>query len=455
MSEKSHVLIIDDEVDICALLKRFLERKDYTVDTCHKGEDGLRKIAKGSFDLVITDFRLPGLSGLELLKEIKALKPSMPVIVITGYSDIRMAVEVIKYGAFDYVTKPLYPAELLATIQEALSHNTDMAATASKTSSKKKPADSPAYLKGESLGSANLYKNMKLVAPTPMSVLINGETGTGKEFVAKEIHKLSSRSEKPFVAIDCGALPKEIAGSEFFGHEKGAFTGAINSRDGKFKLADGGTLFLDEIGNLSYEIQVKLLRVLQERKFTKVGGTKDITVDVRILAATNENLKQAVSDGKFREDLYYRINEFSLTLNPLRSRQADLPLFVKHFIAQANDLLDKNVIGVSEEAMAKLTDYSWPGNLRELKNVIKRSVLLSENENIDISSLPEEIQYGIVHGHENGADSLKSAANHAERDRIIDVLSQTGNNKSKAAKILNIDRKTLYNKLKQFDIQHS
>ncbi len=458
METKRSILVIDDEIDICTLLKGFLERKGYEVETAHNGSEGLRALSKKAFDLVLTDFRLPDKNGLDLLKEIKAAHPTVSVVVITGYSDIRMAVEVIKFGAYDYVTKPLYPEEILNTIQDALNAVqtpvTVQSKAVAKTKSNSKKVESP-YYKGESLEAQNIYKNMEIVAPTPMSVLIQGETGTGKEFVAKEIHQLSKRANKPFIAIDCGALPKDIAGSEFFGHEKGAFTGAVSARDGKFKLADGGTLFLDEIGNLSYEIQLKLLRVLQERKFTKLGGSKDIEVDVRILAATNENLKAAVHEGKFREDLYYRINEFSLSLSPLRNRKTDLVFFVDRFIQQANEQLNRNVERISDEVLEKFKAYSWPGNLRELKNVIKRGVLLTQGAEMQIDVLPEEIRYGLRSDADLGDDSLKSVAHHAERDRILSVLEQTGNNKSKAAKILNIDRKTLYNKLKQFDIQNS
>jgi two-component system response regulator HydG len=458
MASSSHILIIDDEVDICTLLKRFLERKGFTVTTTHRGNEALKSIAKTSFDLIISDFRLPDFNGLDLLKEMKALRPKVPVIIITGYSDIRMAVEVIKFGAFDYVTKPLYPEELLNMVNEALNsefQEAEVAKKPTKTRAKKSAPTPFEYLKGESPGSASLYKNMEIVAPSPMSVLIHGETGTGKEFVAKEIHRLSKRSDQPFVAIDCGALPKDIAGSEFFGHEKGAFTGAVSSREGRFKLADGGTLFLDEIGNLSYEIQLKLLRVLQERKYTKVGGSKDIEVDVRIIAATNENLRQSVSEGKFREDLYYRLNEFSLTLNPLRNRKEDITVFTNRFIELANEQLNRKVEQVSDEVLQRFKDYAWPGNLRELKNVVKRAVLLTEGSTIELDVIPEEIKYGIDRSSGPADDSLKSVANHAERDRILNVLSQTGNNKSKAAKILNIDRKTLYNKLKLFDIKPS
>lgn len=459
MNTTHKILVIDDEVDICLLLKRFLERKGFLVTTAHRGADGLKAVSKTAFDLVISDFRLPDFNGLDLLKEIKALRPAVPVIIITGYSDIRMAVEVMKFGAYDYVTKPLYPEELLNVVKEALKHTEPSAKSGSsnsnKSNSKKQVRADYEYLKGESPSSTSLYKNMRIVAPTPMSVLLHGETGTGKEFVAKEIHRLSKRSGHPFIALDCGALPKDIASSEFFGHEKGAFTGAVSPREGKFKLAEGGTLFLDEVGNLSYEVQLKLLRVLQERKFTTVGGSKDIDVDVRILAATNDNLKQAVNEGRFREDLYYRLNEFSMTLNPLRNRKEDIKLFVDLFVKNANDQLERNVEKVSGEVLNKFMSYAWPGNLRELKNVVKRGVLLTDGDTFNEDVLPEEIKYGISRTEGPADDSLKSVANHAERDRILSVLSQTGNNKSKAAKILNIDRKTLYNKLRLFDIETS
>lgn len=459
------LLVIDDEVEICQLLDRFLSRKGFQVDTAYNGSDGLQKHRKNAYDLIITDFRLPDISGLDLLKEAKRILPNIQVVVITGYSDIRMAVEVIKYGAFDYVTKPLYPEELLHLVQAALNSDTpELGKTEVQTEEKKSSgADKPKqqkstprrgdnYLIGNSTKSKYIYKNLEIVAPTNMSVLITGETGTGKEYVAREIHRLSKRSNETFIALDCGALPKEIAGSEFFGHEKGSYTGASSTRDGKFKLADGGTLFLDEIGNLSYEIQLKLLRVLQERKFSRIGGSKDFDVDVRIVAATNENLKALVDDGRFREDLYYRLNEFHIALPPLRSRKEELNIFIDKFLSDANAQLEKDIIGLSEEVREKFDAYSWPGNLRELRNVIKRCVLLSPGKRIELDTLPEEIIYGSDPGEEDRKDSLRGAAHEAERERILEVLSETGNNKSKAARILNIDRKTLYNKLKNYNI---
>lgn len=447
------ILIIDDEVEICMILSKFLSKHNFSVQTCYTGVDAIEKVKKNNFDLIISDFRLPDSNGLQLLKEIKSINSENKVIIITGYSDIQMAVEVIKYGAIDYITKPLFPEELLNLINESLKTSSPDSAKKDQTSASKKnkPTFASKYIIGKSSISTSFYKKIEIVAPTPMSVIITGETGTGKEYVAQEIHRLSSRSSAPFVAIDCGALPKNLAGSEFFGHVKGAFTGALNDKEGKFKFADGGTLFLDEVGNLSYEIQMKLLRVLQEQKFTKIGGNKDIKVDVRILSATNKDLKKAVEEGDFREDLYYRLNEFNLELMPLRERGEDIEEFIETFILQANEQLNKNIKGVTPEVLEKFKSYNWPGNLRELRNIIKRSVLLSQGDYIEISGLPEEIIYAELIQYQSSSSSLKDAATEAERERILKVLSQTGNNKSKAAKILNIDRKTLYNKLKSYE----
>lgn len=459
------ILVVDDEIDICLLLDRFLTRHGYDVTTAADGKSGLSLLEQKGFDLVITDFRLPDTDGLSFLKKAKSIASDCKVIVITGYSDIRMAVEVIKYGAVDYITKPLYPEELLVLVKDTLAqpspnrlrHQVQENGQGPKLREGEKNGDTgrtDTYLVGQSSISKKLHQSIALVAPTPMSVLITGETGTGKEFVAKRIHEMSNRSDGPFVAIDCGALPKEIAGSEFFGHEQGAFTGAIKATDGRFKLADGGTLFLDEIGNLSYDIQVKLLRVLQERKFTRVGGNKDIHTDVRIITATNENLKNAVSEGVFREDLYYRLNEFAVEIAPLRHRIDDMEVFAKRFVAEANALLDRNVTDISGEVWEKFKTYSWPGNIRQLKNVLKRCVLLTQGPTIEIDTLPQEI---ISEAPESRAGfdhtfSLRDAAEEAERKKIVKVLMETGNNKTKAAKLLDIDRKTLYNKLKVYGI---
>jgi len=451
------ILVVDDEVDICLLLEKFLGRKGFEVTTCHKGNDALKLAEDHDYDLFIIDYRLPDFEGIDLLKELKKLSPETNIIVITGYSDIRLAVEVIKYGAYDYVTKPLFPEELHNLVKEALAEKPpEEKETSTKTVSKgKKPKTTFKmfeYVVGNNARSKQIYKSIELVAPTDMAVLITGETGTGKEFVAREIHKLSKRADSPFIAIDCGALPKELAGSELFGHVKGAFTGALQNRDGKFVVAEGGTLFLDEVGNLNYDVQMKLLRVLQERVVTKIGGTKEQEVDVRIIAATNEDLKENLEEGSFREDLYYRLNEFSIELPPLRSRREDLEIFMKLFIEKANEQLEKTTESFKPDALEKLKNYSWPGNLRELRNVVKRSVLLSQENLISINTLPDEIIYHSEDSKTLPKDSLKEASSIAEKDRILQVLSETGNNKSKAARILNIDRKTLYNKLKSYNI---
>jgi len=452
------ILVIDDELDICLILQRYLTKHGFEVAIANTGKDGLASIKKTRFDLIISDYRLPDFDGLSLLKEIKKERPQVKVIIITGYSDIRMAVEVIKYGAVDYITKPLYPEELLNLIRETLdgaeqSENLEVQKAPRAKSNAPKSGETP-YIIGSNAASKKVYKNIQLVAPTPISVIITGETGTGKEYVAREIHRLSNRSNGPFVAIDCGALPENIAGSEFFGHEKGAFTGAVQTKDGKFVHANGGTIFLDEIGNLSYEIQVKLLRVLQERRFTRIGGDKELEVDVRVITATNENLKDAIKNGQFREDLFFRLNEFNITLPALRQRTNEIEDFAAEFIEKANIQLEKDVKGIDPEALDKLMAYPWPGNLRELKNVMKRAVLVCNNSLIDCQSLPDEIVHFnmMTSSISSSTSPLKAASEEAEREQILTVLSQTGYNKSKTAHLLNIDRKTLYNKLKHFGI---
>jgi len=454
------ILIVDDDQDICALLKRFLGRHDYEAETCQRGEDCLFKLNKEKFDLVLSDFRLPDIEGLELLKAIKAINADLPVIIITGYSDVKVAVTAIKMGAYDYVTKPIYPEEILTTIKNALDTKANPKAQPSapvkKSATEAAKAGKSTYVVADSPQARRVYQEMELIAPTNMSVIISGETGTGKEYVANEIHLKSKRAGGPFMAIDCGALPKDLAGSELFGHEKGAFTGAIKDKEGSFEIANGGTLFLDEIGNLSYDIQVKMLRVLQERKIRRVGGVKDIEVDVRILAATNEDLKAAVKEGKFREDLYHRLNEFSIEVSPLRRRKEDVWSFAHHFLRLANEELEKSVLSFNDAAKEALLSYPWFGNLRELKNAVKRGVLLCPGEQIDVSHLPPDVIHydhnGHEHQHDMGTD-LKGAAVEAEKDAILKALDECRGNKSKAAKLLNIDRKTLYNKLKSYGIK--
>ncbi|HMI67682.1 MAG TPA: sigma-54 dependent transcriptional regulator [Cyclobacteriaceae bacterium] len=461
-----NVLIIDDDQDICGVLSKFLKKNKYEVGVAHTGEDGLKELSASDYSLVLCDYRLPDMTGVETLQKIRLQRPRTAVIIITGYSDVKSAVETFKYGASDYVTKPLYPDELLVTIRETIAKNEMRNSgeksfpeeTKAETRNNKPGNELVPFIVGKSEQALMVQRYIELIAPADMSVIITGETGTGKEFVAQSIHRLSKRSDKPFIAIDCGALPKELAGSELFGHMKGSFTGAIQDKPGSFELADAGTIFLDEVGNLSYENQVNLLRVLQERTIKRIGATKGTPIDVRIIAATNEDLNKGVKEGRFREDLYHRLNEFKIQLAPLRERKEDVMIFANHFLKKSNQLLSKEVQLFSAEVIAHLTDYYWHGNLRELNNVVKRAVLLTSGEEIQLDSLPQEIVFGTTSTGEPGqADGeqvglLKSIAGSAERQAIIETLEKAHYNKSKAAELLKIDRKTLYNKLRLYNI---
>jgi two-component system response regulator HydG len=477
------ILVVDDDRDMCLLLNRFLTRKNYAVTEMYSGKKALEFIETDEPDLILCDLRLEDMDGISLLTKIREKNASIPFIIITGYSDIKTSVNAIKLGAFDYVTKPLLPDEILITIQKALeepvkilkeNNVSNNIAPKSKKNESAHITYSGSYIFGDSESFKKIIKQVDLVAPTNYSVIIYGESGSGKEAIAQEVHKRSKRSNKPFVAIDCGALSKELAGSEFFGHEKGSFTGALNQKIGSFELADGGTVFLDEVGNLSYEIQVSLLRVVQERKMRRIGGVKDIELDVRIIIASNEKLWDAARNGKFREDLYHRFNEFNIDMPALRHRHDDIMVFANHFLNLTNQELGKNIEGFSAEVETIFKNYVWYGNLRELKNVIKKAALLSETDFIEPHSLPFEIsnysklQFGepasktnaqVNHKTENenrnfsqnpGNTTLKEASIDAEYELILQALKQANYNKSKAAKILQIDRKTLYNKMSQY-----
>ncbi|WP_321279817.1 sigma-54 dependent transcriptional regulator [Marinifilum fragile] len=446
------ILIIDDDATICLMLQGLLKRKGFDADTVFSAGEAIKKLENETFDLVLSDFRLPDFDGLELLQKIKAMHPSVPVIIMTSYADIRTAVSAIKMGAFEYVTKPLNPDEILLLINSALEKAQEKQEAPQKKEKKKKPAID--FVRGESSSSLQIDQYIRLVAPTDMSVIIEGESGTGKEIAARRIHAESNRKGKTFVAVDCGALSTDLAGSELFGHVKGSFTGAITDKEGQFEAAKGGTLFLDEIGNLSYEIQVKLLRALQERKVRRIGSNKDIDVDVRIVVATNEDLALSVNNGDFREDLYHRLNEFKITVPALRNRDEDIVLFANYFLDLSNSELNKEIEKFSDEVLDKFRTYSWPGNLRELRNVVRRSVLLSQGDQVEIISLPSEIlndqpKNDVVI--EGSNLKLIQAAN--EKELIISTLRKVNFNKSKAARLLNIDRKTLYNKIKQYGIE--
>ena len=444
------------------MLKAFLQRQQYEVETAFTANEGLRLLKSSSFNLVLTDFRLPDKDGLELLPQINVLAEDVPVILMTHYADIRTAVRAIKMGAFEYITKPINPDETLLVIQNAL----HKIAEAKTEKSPESATVIPKFVMGRSSEAAQIEEFISLVAPTYLSVIIEGESGTGKEYVARMIHERSKRHDMPFIAIDCGALSRELAGSELFGYLKGAFTGAMKDTQGQFEAAEGGTIFLDEIGNLPYEVQVKLLRALQERKVRKIGSTTDTDVDVRVLAATNEDLQQAVANGQFREDLYHRLNEFKINVPPLRERDGDVLMFANHFMQQANQEMDRNIEGFDEAAEEVLLNYNWPGNLRELKNVVKRGVLLAKGNLVTPQEFPSEIvTYAPVfaepakingvaaYAGENAYDTdLKSINERNEKEMILQTLERVKYNKSKAARLLNIDRKTLYNKLKLYDI---
>jgi two-component system, NtrC family, response regulator HydG len=460
---KPRILVVDDDSDICLLLSRFLTKSGYEVQTTGQGRTALETLAKDRYDLVLSDHRLPDTDSLTLLERIRSVNNKIPVIIITGYSDVRVAVELMRRGAFDYVTKPLIPDEILMRIREAISAGTAPAGTDKEARPTKRSENGAvlptAFVKGIGPSSELLQKHIELVAPTDMTVLISGETGTGKEYVARAIHALSKRAQAPFVAIDCGALPKDLAGSELFGHTKGAFTGAVADKRGSFEQADGGTLFLDEVGNLTYENQIKLLRVLQERTIRRLGSEKDQAVDVRILVATNEDLRKAVEEGRFREDLFHRLNEFAIALLPLRERKEDIPVFATHFLGLASTQLAKNVTSFSPGVMEKFTSHPWPGNLREMSNVIKRGVLLCTKNELDKDCLPAEILSGSVRiasvttGTPAVSEGLRAASDQAERGVILAALERAGFNKSRTAEMLNIDRKTLYNKLRALNIE--
>ncbi len=486
------ILIIEDDMDMSQLLKRFLTKHGFDVELAQNGKRGIEAFTASQPDLVLCDFRLGDLEGTEVLNKIKDIEPNIPFIMMTGYSDIRTAVNVMKLGAYDYLAKPLLPDETLQLIQRALANKqnsvriveqeTDINSSDTKPAVKvKSNSGSNDFVYGKSAESKELLRQIELVAPTNYSVIIYGESGAGKEAIAQTIHKKSKRSRQPFIAMDCGAISKELSGSELFGHEKGSFTGALATKIGHFELANGGTIFLDEVGNLPYDVQSSLLRVVEERRVKRIGGIKEIPLDVRIIVASNENLLEAHKKGKFREDLYHRFNEFHLNVPALRERKDDIMMYAKFFLNIANRELEKNIEGFEPEVAEQFLKYPWFGNLREMKNVIRRATLLSVGNNIESKSLPFEISNfsrtalaisvepneQILTTHQQPQSyipiaapeikeevtNLKLASLGAEHDLILKVLREVNFNKSKAAKILNIDRKTLYNKMKAFKLE--
>lgn len=452
------ILIIDDDTFISEILRKHLINHDYEAEVALTGKKGVALFKKEKFDLVVCDFRLPDSSGLEVLQELRSYRQDVPVIIITAYADVRMAVKLMQMGADDYITKPIHQEEFILLINKLLK------STHKVTNTMSPPEKIPLYQQGDFVeGKSEQIKAVldlsRKVAPTNISVLIKGETGTGKEYIARYIHDNSARRKKSFVAIDCGAIPSDLANSELFGHIKGSFTGAITDKEGVFQKADGGTLFLDEVGNLSYEVQLKLLRAIQERVVTRLGDTKPQQIDIRLISATNEDLGDGIKGKSFREDLFHRINEFSIDLPALRDRGNDVLVFINHFIKMANEQLGRNIIGISPEVEQIFLSYPWHGNLRELNNVVKRAVLMSPGIRIEKESLPQEIVFQPVSANsmEDASESrsesiLKNAMWDIERQLIIKTILDAGYNKSKAARMLKIDRKTLYNKIKLYQI---
>ena len=436
-----HILIVEDDTTFAVMLQTWLSKKKFSVASVSGIAAAKKTLIESSVDLVLCDLRLPDGDGIDLLEWVSNRNVNVPLIVMTSYAAIPSAVQAMKLGARDYISKPVNPEDLLQKINEVFNAGVK---TGKQIPVSESVPEETNYLEGQSEAARQLYTYVKLVAPTSMSVLINGASGTGKEYVAKRIHQLSKRSEKPFVAIDCGAIPKELAASEFFGHKKGSFTGAIEDKVGAFIEADGGTIFLDEIGNLSYDVQVQLLRVLQERRVKPIGTTTEVKVDVRLIAATNEDLKAAIKSGAFREDLYHRINEFTIYMPRLCERGEDIPLFANFFLDQANRELEKPVPGFLPEAMEKISQYTWPGNLREMRNTVMRALLAQGN--------PIRVEHlGIDMNIDKPINILHDPD--SERTKIVSALQKCSGNKSKAAAMLGIDRKTLYNKLKLYQIE--
>ncbi len=459
-----HILIVEDDIAFGTMLQTWLRKKGFEVDKATSVGTAVKLLMDNDVDLVLSDLRLPDHDGLRLLAWMREHGNNAPFIVMTNYAEVQNAVLAMKSGAADYIAKPVQPDILLQKINDALtgrggtitgrggapaSDYSNRNATITNAGGEGAPAPSaPRYIEGKSEASRQLYSYVELVAPTPMSVLILGASGTGKEYVAHRIHELSQRSDKPFFALDCGAIPRDVAASEFFGHKKGAFTGADADKRGAFELANGGTLFLDEVGNLSYDVQVQLLRALQERRIRPLGSDKEIPIDIRLVCATNENLAEAVSEGRFREDLYHRINEFTIYMPKLAERGSDLFLFADLFIRHANEELNRSVEGFDSTAAEMLAAHSWPGNLRELNNVIKRAVLLTRGSKITATELQQAMPPATT-----AAPTVTALHDEDdERSRIIAALRQTGGNKAKAARLLGVDRKTIYNKIEKLGI---
>ncbi len=447
MARKDHIriLIVDDEEIVRRSLGSWFREEGYAVDVAASGKDALQKLTTGQWDIFLIDIKMPGMDGLELQRKIKQMHPRSTVIIMTAYASVETAVEAMKQGAYDYIVKPFDPDDLEHLIRNAVERKQLMA---ENVQLRRKIDEMNQFheIVGRSPAIQRVLEQVRLVAQSDTTVLIRGESGTGKELIARAIHANSPRRYMPIVVVNCGALAEGILESELFGHEKGAFTGAQYRRKGKFEMADGGTLFLDEIGDISLKTQIDLLRVLEEKKICRVGGNRLIPVDFRLIAATNKDLEAMVAEGRFREDLYYRLNVFSIAIPPLRERREDIPLLVEHFLHKFARSMNKSIAGVSPAAMDLLIDYDWPGNVRELQNAIERAVLVCKTGEIQPGDLPFQV---------NGGREFSPGRTLAdvERQHIERVLRETGWNISRAARLLGIDRVTLYNKIKKYQLK--
>lgn len=437
MSPK-RIIIVEDDLPFGIMLKGWLEKNSFEAVLVSNVEQAKSEIIKEKFSMVLSDLRLPDGDGIMLLSWISDSKIKLPVIIMTSYGEVQSAVSAIKLGAEDFLEKPINPSILKEKLEAVFAK--DISQDEKPVSISKGKEKLPEMVFGRSSSAKKMFSEIELVAPTKMTVLILGESGTGKEYIAGLIHETSSRKGKPFIAVDCGSLSKELAPSELFGHLKGSFTSSVSDKKGVFEQAEGGTVFLDEIGNLPYEVQVQLLRTLQEQKVRPVGSAKDIKIDVRIIAATNEDLDIAIDEGRFREDLYHRLDEFIIQVPPLRDRREDIGIFARFFTDEANKELGKNVLTISRSAMSILENYSWSGNLRELRNVIRRSVLFATSSEITVDNLP------ALNPHSKKNEDLALRPNN-EKEQIEAALIKTNGNKVLAAQLLKIDRKTLYNKM--------
>ena len=445
------ILIVDDDVSYGVMLKTWFQRNNWDVVLASNLEQALKASNSSQYDLILSDLRLPDGDGIMFLTSLREDNITTPFIIMTGYADVQTAVNAIKLGAFDYLKKPIIPEILQEKIDLALKKDEEDKRDNKDRKDKMEKKDKKEVgmmVKGNSSVIQRVYNHVKLVAPTKMSVLILGESGTGKEYIARMIHEQSGRKDKPFIAVDCGSLSMELAPSELFGHMKGSFTSAIADKRGVFEEAKGGTVFLDEVGNLPYEVQKQLLRALQEQKVRPVGSAQDINVDVRIVAATNEDLEKAIEEGSFRQDLYHRINEFSIEVPPLRDRIEDLEEFAYHFLAQANEELGKDVKNITKDALENLKQHRWDGNLRELRNVIRRATLFAENQDITVDNLPV-LTNRIQKSNDENDMALRPGD---EKEQILAALRKARGNKTVAAKLLEVDRKTLYNKMHLYGI---